>query len=544
MRVRLRAARAACLTVIAISALLGAGNVHAQEATISPEMQARGQALLQRLEDGRPIDVVVYGDSITDGLGTDGTHVYHRVFLDALRYRFPDCDIDALVSGNPGWTSGDALGGYDWLMRGLKPDLIIVQFGGNDRGWGRPMRFFRQDLARLLTRAGAETDAFVIACLPPWAEEIDDGRWALAAREVAAEAGVPAAESHRAIREVPHDFRGSFPYSNHPGSFTHVVMAKELLRAFNASTGAPTLIRCELAQGTALPGETDCVVRATITGVADEPMAWNARVEFGREARELQGTVAPGETVALSERFSVREGLPADRAYSIPVRLWTRAGDAGSFDVAWLTVAPALSAEGGETWHALGARSLVMGTHLWQGDDDLSGRFRTVLTDDALRIDVEITDDEITIADLVNPSRGDSVEVYLDLRARGEQGRPVYSEDVLALQVIPPTEVGGQAQWRNMQALPADLTDLRVTGRLSVAGYRVSVELPLAAIEARRGEDWGGIGIDVGVNDADGGYRKTQMMWAGTAENYLNPACLAGVYPGPLAEGFTRRILQ
>ena len=544
MRVHLRPVRAACLTVIAIASVALAGNAHAQEATISAEMQARGQALLQRLEDGKPIDVVVYGDSITDGDGTDGTHIYHRMFLDALRYRFPDCDIDALVSGNPGWTSSDALRSYDWLIGGLKPDLIVLQFGGNDRGWGRPLRFFRQDLARLLTRASTETDAFVIACLPPWAEEIEDGRWALAAHDAAAEAGVPVADFHRAIREGPHDFRGSFPYSSHPGSFTHVVMAQELMRAFDASTGAPTLLACTLDRGVASTDEAGCLVGATITSIADAPMAWSARLEFGREVRELQGTVAPGETVALAERFTIPEGLPADRAYSIPVRLWTRAGYAGSSDVAWLTIAPALSAEGGETWHALDADALVMRTHIWQGDDDLSGRFRTALTDDALRIDVEITDDEITVANLMNPSRGDSVEIYLDLRAREQQGRPIYSEDVLGLQIIPPIEVGAQAQWHNMHALPADLTDLRVTGRLSVSGYRVTVELPLAAIEARRGEDWGGIGLDVGVNDADGGYRKTQMMWAGTADNYVNPACIAGIYPGPLAEGFTRRILQ
>ena len=283
MRVHLRPVRAACLTVIAIASVALAGTAHAQEATISAEMQARGQALLQRLEDGKPIDVVVYGDSITDGDGTDGTHIYHRMFLDALRYRFPDCDIDALVSGNPGWTSSDALRSYDWLIGGLKPDLIVLQFGGNDRGWGRPLRFFRQDLARLLTRASTETDAFVIACLPPWAEEIEDGRWALAAHDAAAEAGVPVADFHRAIREGPHDFRGSFPYSSHPGSFTHVVMAQELMRAFDASTGAPTLLACTLDRGVASTDEAGCLVGATITSIADAPMAWSARLEFGRE---------------------------------------------------------------------------------------------------------------------------------------------------------------------------------------------------------------------------------------------------------------------
>jgi len=525
-----------------------------QEAGVSAEMLGRGQALIQRLEAGDPTSVVVYGDSITAGWGTDGTHVYHRMFLDCLRYRYPNCRLDCHVSGNPGWTTADALSFFGTNVTVHDPDLLLLQFGGNDRGWGRRLASFRRDMAELLARATADTHALVIACLPPMAEEIDDGEWSLAAREVAAEAGVPAACFHRAIREAPHDFRGSFPYASHPGSFTHVVMAKEVLRAFDAATGVAPQLRCELVRGCAVSAEPSYTVTAAMTSVADLPVDWSMRMQFGPEKREWQGTIAPGETITRSEDFALPQALPAGRSFSTPVAVWVRGSGQTAFDQAWLTMAPAIAVpsqaalegeDGPEPWQMLGADALMLGKHLWLGPEDLSGRFRTLLTGDYLRAEVQVADDDITVADVVDPSRGDSVEFYLDLRSPEHQGEPVYSEDVLALQVIPPAENGPGMQWRNMHQLPEDLADITVNAQLQERGYSVAVELPLPAIVARRGVDWGDVGFDVGINDADdGGGRKTQMMWAGTADNYLSPGYLAGLYPSPLPMGATRRALR
>ncbi len=509
-------------------------------------MQDRARALLERLEEGETVSTIAYGDSITDGWGTDGTHVYHRMFLDCLRYRFPECIFEHRVQGNPGWTTADALRGFDRQVARFEPDLLVVQFGGNDRGWGRPLGRFRAGLTELLSRAVSETDALVIACLPPIAEEIGDNEWSLTAREVAAEAGVPAAWFHQAIEEGPHDFRGSFPYGSHPGSFTHVIMAREVLRAFDSAVGARPLVRCELVRGADVSAEAGYDVQATVMSPPDETVEWAMRMEFGQQARDLQGTVAAGEPVTVSEHFRVPERSPAGRAWSIPISIRVRSGNAGAFDAGWLTIAPAISvsADTSNQWHVLDAPALVLGKHLWQGPDDLSARFRVSTSDQHLLVEVEVTDDQVTVAGLTDPSRGDSVEVYLDLRSRKGEGRPVYSENVLALQVLPPEETGGRVRWRNMHDLPDDLRSLEVTGALGTEGYQVVAQIPLSAIQARRGEDWGGIGLDVGVNDADGGTRKSQMMWIGTADNYLNPAYLAGVYPRKLPIGATRRALR
>lgn len=531
-----------------------AATAYATEVHPREQMLARGEELLARLEAGAPTRVVVYGDSLADGWGTDGTHVYARMFLDTLRYRFPDTPLVSEIVGCPGWTTADALRAFEANVTAHDPHLLVLQFGGNDRGWGGSTAGFRRDFARLLRAAYERTSGLVIACLPPFAEEIEDGPWAIAAREVAALAGIPAAGFHRAIREGPHDFRGSFPYESHPGSFTHVVMAKELLRVFNLATGAPAVLGCELTRGCNLSASPRHTVRATIVSGAEETVRWRARLRFGRQVRDLNGSIAPDETVELAEEFAVDPELPEGRAFSIPVRLCVRGGGQADFDVAWLTLAPAVSAhssgvaapgEAFKDWEDFSAHALTLGRHLWWGRHDLAGRFRVLLTHDSVRVEVQVMDDDLSVANLTDPSRGDSVEVYVDLRSGEGQGEPVYSEDVLALQVIPPADEGDRARWHNLHTLPADLRAMTVAAQRTREGYGAVVEVPLPAIIARRGREWGGFGLDVGINDADdGGTRKSQMMCFGTADNYLSPAYLGAVYPGRLAAQATRRSLR
>ncbi len=548
--------RTASLLCLLGTAALAAVQTQAvgQEAQTNLEMLRRGRTVVEGLQTGRPTRIVVFGDSLTAGWGADGTHVYHRMFADCLRHRFPDCDVQWIVSGNPGWTTADALRAAQRQVIGRQPDLVLLQFGGNDKGWGRDVLAFRRDFAKLLRRVSEESRALVIACLPPIAEDAADNAWSEVARQVAAEEGVPAADLDRAIRDGSPDFRGPFPHGSHPGSFTHVIMAKEVLRAFDLATGMKPTLRCRLVRGSMVSADDVYEVNAEISSLADRAIEWTARIEFGQDLREAGGRLEPGETLLVKERVPVPRDLPAGRSFAIPVHLWVRGGEYGSFDVAWLAMARAVSASGaeggalpaeGRGWHEIGAGALVLGTHLWTGPADLAGRFRAVTLADRLRCEVRVVDDDVTVAGLNDPSQGDSVELYLDLRAQEQQGEPVYSADVLALQVIPPGQAGGWTRWRNLHELPEDLREIVVSAALNEDGYRVWVELPLAMIEARRGEAWGGIGFAIGINDADnGGTRKTQMMWSGIADNYLNPAYLAGLYADGLAEGATRRTLR
>lgn len=523
---------------------------------VSLEMCRRGESVRQRLSEGLPVRAVIFGDSISDGYGTDGSHVYHRMALDALRYRHPHARIDATVVATPGQTTGEALSTMDRRVLSLQPDLVVVQFGGNDKGWGRPLNDFRRDYAVLLSRLSQSTDAVVVACLPPIAEVPGDNAWSRAAREVATREGVPWADFHRAIGDGPRDFRGSFPYQSHPGSFTHVVMAKALLAAVDRALGVEPAFECRLHRETRLSADATQVVEAEIVSQwrmpdTGPPEEFDVRLQLGEQSVDLRARSGADGRAVISHSFKVPGTMPAGRAFAIPVHLYVRDADYGSFDVAWLTIAPAVAAPSVATpapgaeraWQHLGADDLTIGRHLWGGPRDVSGRFTGSVTADFLRLEIHVADDDVTVADLTDPSRGDSVEVYLDLRDAEAQGRPLYDPDVLALQVIPP--LNGPVRWRNMHALPADLQDIAVTGAITEGGYRVRLDVPVAAIESRRGEQWGGIGVDVGINDADnGGWRRCQMMWTGTADNYINPGFLGGLWPGTIPAGATRRVIQ
>jgi hypothetical protein len=329
-------------------------------------------------------------------------------------------------------------------------------------------------------------------------------------------------------------------------------MAQALLRALDRALRVEATFDCRLLRGAGLSESDTHVVRAEIVprpGADAEQL--DVRLQLGAQSVELRAAPGPDGRAVVEHPFSVPTTMPAGRAFAIPVHLHVRDSAYGSFDTAWLTIAPAIGAPrvestitGAErTWHHLGADALTIGRHLWRGEDDLSARFALSATPNLLRLEVHVIDDDITVADLEDPARGDSVEVYLDLRGEGAQGLPVYGPDVLALQIIPPAD--GQVRWRNLHALPDDLRNIDVAGAISDEGYRIRVQVPLAAIEARRGPDYGGIGIDVGVNDADGGgWRRCQMMWAGTGENYINPGFLGGVWPGAVPAGATRRVLR
>jgi len=293
--------------------------------------------------------------------------------------------------------------------------------------------------------------------------------------------------------------------------------------------------------------------KARVSSLAGKSLDCAVKIAYLDEKTETNLTLPPNGGVFLRQRIVLPAWAPR-RSYALPVHLWARTGGYGDFDVRWLTVAPAVAAvsvpAGEETparlgWEHLDADALMLGRHLWLGPRDLSGRFAVIAFPDRLRVLVEVTDDEVAPGTLDWPSEGDCIEVYLDLRDDDNQGKPIYTPDVIVLQILAPAGPDQPGQWKSMQPLPEDLQAISVDCRLVPGGYEAQVEVPLAAIQARRGPRWPGLGFDIGIDDADtAGGRKTQMMWAGIADNYLNPAYFAGLYLEPIPEGATRRILR
>lgn len=519
---------------------------------LDPVLAQRGRDLAARLQQGGRFTVVAFGDSLTDGMGTDGRHSFPRLFADCLAYRYPRAELRVIVRGHPGETTADALRRVEAEVLAEAPDLVLVQFGGNDKGTGRRVWDFRADLGRLLATVAARTNAVVLACLNPIVDDDPNNVWSQGAREVAAAAGVAAADLDRAIREGDPDSRGAFPYNYHPGDFTHVVMAKEVLRAFDEATGTVPAFTALLLGGATLSADPTPTVQARLRNPGEAPLECTVKLDYPDRSHEQALTLRAqgGDRVLLPIPLT----SPLRRSYSMPVHLWARGGGYGTFDAKWLTLAPAVSAVAVSPevdppaplpWQHFSEDSLMFGRHLWLGPQDLGGRFAVAALPDRLRFSIVVTDDDVSVATLSYPSAGDSVELYLDLRSDLHQGKPVFTEDVLALQIIAPTGTGEPVLWQAMQPLPEDLRGIEVTGERTADGYCVQVDLPLEPVMARRGRHWSGLGFDVGINDADaGGYRKTQMEWAGTPDNYLTPAYYAGLYLGEVPPGATRRTLR
>jgi len=528
---------------------------HAQDAPIRRGlMQTRARALMERLARGDEITVVAFGDSLTAGWATEGRDAFPRIVADVLQYRFPKSTVKLITRGHPGETTAGALRKLLGNVVAREPDLVLVQFGGNDMGWGRSVRDFRRDLARLLARVADETTAPVIACLPPISHADPNNEWSDTARKVARGVGIPAADLDRAIRAGDPDFRGPFPYESHPDGFTHVVMAREVLRALDETTRTRPALACRFVEGSAPATGANHTVEARVTSRVGDPLNVEARLEWLAEGLDRQFALAAEKTHTIRHEIALPLQPFPGHSYRIPVRVMARGGGHADFDLCWLTVAPAITADrapdgkvdlGALTWHPISGDALTLGRHTWLGPTDLIARFAVVVLPDTLRFLVQVADDSIAVASLADPSQGDSVELYLDLRGDADQGKPVYSSSVLALQAIAPVRAGAAARWRSMQALPGDLNSIKVACAAIDGGYSVTVDIPLAPIVARRGENWQGFGFDVGVNDADfGGTRDCQLMWTGFPDNYLNPAYLGGLYLDETPAGATRRTLR
>ena len=108
-----------------------------------------GLILLARplLAADRPL-VVCYGDSITAGLGLHAGQAYPDALerdLDARGYHYK-----VINQGTSGATTKDAVAGLRTILL-LHPDVVIVEFGGNDGLRGLPLAETRRNLDAVLT---------------------------------------------------------------------------------------------------------------------------------------------------------------------------------------------------------------------------------------------------------------------------------------------------------------------------------------------------------------------------------------------------------
>ncbi len=92
--------------------------------------------------------LVCFGDSITAGYGLSPNEAYPALLqkrLDAGGYRYK-----VVSHGVSGATTKDAVAALPEILR-LRPEIVIVEFGGNDGLRGLPLAQTRSNLDRVLT---------------------------------------------------------------------------------------------------------------------------------------------------------------------------------------------------------------------------------------------------------------------------------------------------------------------------------------------------------------------------------------------------------
>jgi hypothetical protein len=346
---------------------------------------------------------------------------------------------------------------------------------------------------------------------------------------------VVVADLDQAIRDGVHDFRGPFPYGTHPQAFTHAIMARELYRAFDKLIAVQPTVAVRLLGGRQLASAREpLVLRAEVTGIGDQAQQGTLRLSSGllNASREFAVEPEGKQTIEFPVELPPASAVLRSQSH----RLWcvAQCEEYAAFDVKWLALAPVIScAADAANEHVLGADHCARGTWYSVGPQDLEVAFSVQEREGLLVIHVDVTDDDVAPAKLTNPSEGDSVEVFLDLRPDDAQGQPVGDEEMALLIVLADAHPIRTPRWRTLDAPLPGTEEAEISCRPTETGYEVEIELPLALIERYRGPDWEYFGFDLGINDADGAFgRDVQLMWAGIADNYVMPGLLGAVTRG------------
>ncbi|MBE0657973.1 MAG: arylesterase [Bryobacteraceae bacterium] len=147
--------RIGILALMAV-ALLGAGCSSSQQQLVAPPPAAPAkQAAPAQPVDGRPV-IVAFGDSLTAGYGVAAGLSYPDYLqkeIDAAGYAYRVVNMG--ISGDT--TSGGVNRMEEAVMQ--KPEIVILELGGNDGLRGLPLEATRQNLDEMAARfqsAGAK----------------------------------------------------------------------------------------------------------------------------------------------------------------------------------------------------------------------------------------------------------------------------------------------------------------------------------------------------------------------------------------------------
>ena len=219
------------------------GEAYQPDAAVLNTYRARVAKTREKLEQGRDVTIVAWGDSVT--AGGDATRPEFRfceAFAQALRFKYPQARIKLINAGRGGWNTGMSLPLFEDDVLKYKPDLVTMEFV-NDMGFGEAT--LRTNWFEAIDRVRAIGGETVIVTphfvLPLWMGFSDDATPETrinveALRKIAEEKQVAVADAskrweHLALEGVPYlvHLRNGI---NHPDDFGHALFTEELMRLF------------------------------------------------------------------------------------------------------------------------------------------------------------------------------------------------------------------------------------------------------------------------------------------------------------------------
>ncbi|WP_226506573.1 MULTISPECIES: arylesterase [Pseudomonas] len=114
-------------------------------------LMSAGLALMCLAQNAAAGTVLIVGDSISAGFGLDTSKGWVALLQQRLeREGFSDKVINASITGD---TSGGAQARLAPLLAANKPDLVILELGGNDGLRGQPPAQLQQNLSMMIDSA-------------------------------------------------------------------------------------------------------------------------------------------------------------------------------------------------------------------------------------------------------------------------------------------------------------------------------------------------------------------------------------------------------
>lgn len=172
------------------------------------------------------IRVVFLGDSLSAGLGLAEADAFPAVVEGLLRRN--GHRVDVVNAGVSGDTSAGGLSRIDWVLR-QKPDILVVELGGNDALRGQPIENIEGNLRQIVGR-GRDSGARVVLLgmdLPTNYGPDYAGRFAEMYERIAREEKAELVPGF--VREIGTDPSMMQPDGLHPTAEGHRLLAESLL---------------------------------------------------------------------------------------------------------------------------------------------------------------------------------------------------------------------------------------------------------------------------------------------------------------------------